>query len=199
MLVNSDKDNNENNDEEEFVNFYSISDERMKELGQILKTPKSRRIYQLLIKKELHAKEIGIIIDCDENPRLPNLTHHLKKMARIGLLKTKIKNKNGHQVMYYKAVKYLMIVPEEDFEIASKSKTLKTTFRKVFKIATIGLVTMGSYFLTKPETIIYDGAGNFLVNPVNVEVIIPFIVLGTAIGIERIITYYFKTRSIFIK
>ena len=55
MLVESDENTEER---EEFVKFYANSDERMKELGQILKTPKSRKIYQLLIHNELHAKEI---------------------------------------------------------------------------------------------------------------------------------------------
>ena len=57
-----------------FINIFSNTDTRMKELGQILKTPKSRKIYQILMDKELHTKEIGVILENSENPRLPNLT-----------------------------------------------------------------------------------------------------------------------------
>ncbi len=130
-----------------FINIFANTDSRMKELGQILKTPKSRKIYQILMDKELHTKEIGVILENSENPRLPNLTHHLKKMTKIGLLKSTTKMKNGHALTYYKAVNYLLIVPAKDIDTAKKSKTLLSTLRKVFKISSIGASTVLSYFL----------------------------------------------------
>jgi len=138
VLVNSEKDDNF---DENFVKIYANTDTRMKELGQILKTPKSRRIYQILLDQELHTKEIGIIIDKQPNPRLPNLTHHLKKMTKIGLLTSSSKIKNGHLLTYYKAIPMIMIVPEKHIEKAQTSKTLKNSLKKIFKIGMVGVVT----------------------------------------------------------
>ena len=52
---------------DDFVKIYANTDARMKELGQTLKTPKSRKIYQILMDKELHTKEIGVILTKDES------------------------------------------------------------------------------------------------------------------------------------
>lgn len=188
--------NSEFNDE--FINIYANTDKRMQEIGQVLKTPKSRRIYQILMNKELHTKEIGIILDNDPNPRLPNLTHHLQKMTKIGMIKSTTRIKNGHYLTYYKAVKYLMIVPEADIDVACKSKTLKTTMKKVFKIASIGIATISSYLMIHTEFfpskgIIFGEIGDSL------EFTIPTLVLAGSIGIERMFNFFNKRRSIKIE
>ena len=144
MVAQKDHGNNDN-----FIKIYANNDQRMKELGQILKTPKSLKIWQILQEKELHTKEIGMILENEPNPRLPNLTHHLKKMINVELLTSTKKMKNGHALTYYKAIKYVMIVPSDKAEIANKSKTLKSTLRKVFKISAIMTPSVASYFLIK--------------------------------------------------
>ena len=124
---------------DDFIKTFALDDKHIQELGQIIRTPKSRKILEILNGKEMHNKEIGKILDQDDNPRLSNLTHHLKKMTRVGLLKATLKQKNGHQIYYYTASPYILIVPNGDIEIAKKSKTLKWAFRKVFKISTLVL------------------------------------------------------------
>lgn len=175
-----------------FINIFSNTDARMKELGQIFRTPKSRKIYQILMDKELHTKEIGIILENSENPRLPNLTHHLKKMTKIGLLRSTTKMKNGHALTYYKAVKYVLIVPAEDIETAKKSKTLKSVFRKVFKITLIGSATVSSYFLLHQSSPIIHDAPHFFVQHLqhNLEITIPLTILVTGIGIVRLANFF---------
>jgi len=88
-------DSNVSNDID-IVKIYSNDDEKMQKLGHILGTPKSRKIYGILIDKELNAKEIGKLIDNEDNPRLPNLIYHLDKMVDIGLLtvEQRIQRKN---------------------------------------------------------------------------------------------------------
>ncbi len=186
--------------DDDFVKIYANTDARMKELGQTLKTPKSRKIYQILMDKELHTKEIGVILTKDENPRLPNLTHHLKKMTKIGLLTSTSKMKNGHALTYYKAVKYLIIVPEQDIAVALKSKRLKNTLRKVFKISAITLPAISSYFLIKfLENMPLEGTTHVSSQATHLEFIIPMVILGSAIGIERITNFFNRRHSISIE
>jgi len=190
----------ENDPIDNFVKIYAITDARMKELGQTLKTPKSRRIYQILMYKQLHTKEIGMILDQEENPRLPNLTHHLKKMTKIGLLTSTTKIKNGHPLTYYKAVKYLLIVPEKDIVVAQKSKTLKTAMRKVFKISAIMIPSAASYFLIKfLQTMPFEQTTHVSAQITHLEFLIPMGILGTGIVIERMHNFFNIRRSISVE
>ena len=184
-----------------FINIFSNTDTRMKELGQILKTPKSRKIYQILMDKELHTKEIGIILENSENPRLPNLTHHLKKMTKIGLLASTTKMKNGHALTYYKAIPYVLIVPAKDIDIAKKSKTLKSVFRKVFKISLIGIPTTLSYFLLSELTVIAHNGPHLLIQHLhhNLQITIPALILASGIGVERLVNFFNMRHSIIVE
>ena len=190
----------ENDPIDNFVKIFAITDARMKELGQILKTPKSRRIYQILMEKQLHTKEIGIILDNDENPRLPNLTHHLKKMTKIGMLTSTIKMKNGHPLTYYKSVNYVIIVPEKDIAVALKSKTLKTALRKVFKISAILIPTVASYFFIKfLENMPLEKTEHVSSQTTYFEFIVPMGILVAGIGIERMLNFFNRRHSISIE
>jgi len=183
-----------------FVKIFAITDARMKEIGQILKTPKSRKIYQILMDNELHTKEIGMILENHENPRLPNLTHHLKKMTKVGMLTSTIKMKNGHPLTYYKAVNYVLIVPEKDIKAAQKSKTLKTAMRKVFKISAIAAPSIGSYFLIKfLETMPLEKTEHVSSQVTYFEFIVPMGILAAGIGIERMLNFFNRRHSIKIE
>ena len=195
MVAQKDHGNNEN-----FIKIYANNDQRMKELGQILKTPKSLKIWQILQENELHTKEIGMILENEPNPRLPNLTHHLKKMIKVQLLTSTQKMKNGHALTYYKAIKYVMIVPSDKAEIANKSKTLKSTLRKVFKITAIVTPSVASYFLIKfLENMPLQGTSHVSSQSTYLEFLVPLVLLGAAIGIERISNFFNRRRSMFIE
>ena len=145
----------ESDDEfDEKVIIYSNNDERIHELGQILRTPYSRKIFHLLSDKELHAKEIGKIINQEENPRLPNLIHHLNKMVSVGLLNVTVTKKNGHKLRYYKAIPIIVLVPEKHYEKTINSKTIKNSFKKILKFAAVGIAGLLSYFTLPRETVL---------------------------------------------
>lgn len=127
-------------DFDKFVKIFSNTDESMKEIGQILKTPTSRKIYKILQKQSCHTKEIGKILEGIDNPRLPNLLHHLKKMTRVGLLQTDIRIKNGHALTYYSAIKILIIVSENNLQTAKNSADLRNTIKNVFQLGAIALI-----------------------------------------------------------
>jgi len=119
------------------VKIYSNMDEQMTMLGQILTVPKSRKIYSILIEKELTIKEIGQIIDNEENPRLPNLFYHLHKMVNIGLVRKTQKQQRGsrHKLIYYKAVPIIIIASQYYYEQTIKNKSLAKTIENFFETA----------------------------------------------------------------
>jgi len=137
------------------IKIYTNNDEWIRDLGNILATPKSRKIYQILIDNELNAKEIGKLLGNEENPRLPNLIYHLDKMAKIGLLtvKKRQQRKHGHVLRYYKAISVIIIVPPDGFEKIKNSKTLLNAFTKVFKFSIVifGIFISSSFFRYMPS------------------------------------------------
>lgn len=175
----------ENNDDfDEHVKIFGLTDKKMQEIGQILRTPKSRQILQILSTQELNAKEIGKIIDNDDNPRLPNLHHHLNKMMNVGLItsRKKLQRKNGHVLNYYKAASYILIVPDEQYEKATKSKTLKNTFKSVFKIAAIGVPALIVYNTQN----IFWSSMDLKEDGIEASFFLPSLVIISGLIIERI-------------
>lgn len=177
----------DNNIKEEFVKVYSLDDKSMKELGQVIKTFKSNNIFQLLATRELHAKEVGKILDpTDTNPRLPNLHHHLNKMVEIGLLSSVTREKNGHKLQYYKAKsEMILLVPEKYYDKAVKSKTLKNTFKNVFKFGGgIGLISFCGLLISY---IFVNNTSLHTAAPITSNVDIPIVVFFIIFGIGLII------------
>lgn len=176
------------------LKIFSNDDEKMQKVGQILTSPKSRKIYGILIDCELNAKEVGKLVDNDENPRLPNLIFHLDKMVDAGLLivEKKMQRKRGHVLKYYKAVPFILIVPPQHIEKAQSSKTLKNTFKTVFKFGMIGFAAILTH--TYFDGLIYldvDGLTDF-----NKYTPLVYASLVAAVGLtaERLYTY-FKNRQ----
>lgn len=112
------------------VKIYSNTDKHMKELGQILATTKSCKIYTLLIEKEMSLKELGRKLDNADNPRLPSIVFHLNKMVNVGLVEkyTRKSKKGGHESAYYRAIPIIVIVPPEYLKKLSQNKVLKFIF-----------------------------------------------------------------------
>jgi len=113
------------------LKIYSNDDERIQLLGQILRTSTSRKIYQLLIENQLNAKEIGKVLYKIDNPRLPNIIHHLHKMVEIGLITSekKLQRKKGHTLTYYKAIPMILIVPKYHLDKVKSNNTLKSILK----------------------------------------------------------------------
>jgi len=123
------------------LKIFSNNDEKIKQVGQILTSNKSRKIYAILIDTQLNAKEVGKLVDNHDNPRLPNLIFLLNKMVDVGLLivEKKMQRKRGHLLKYYKAVPFILIVPPQHVEKAKSSKSIKNIFNTVFKFGIIGV------------------------------------------------------------
>jgi len=156
-----------------FISFFSTDDEKLQELGQILRTPTSRQIYNLLHGQELRNSEIARKLRDDTIPKLSNFTHHLQKMVDVGILVATKRPHNGRDLLFYTAVPYILITPPENTEKAKGSKTLKNVFRTVFKIGAIGIpgVLVGRFSLgaqNSPYLVdnIYPSLSDFFLDPI---------------------------------
>lgn len=125
----------------ENLKTYSNNDELLRQLGTILSTPKSRRIYSLLIEKEMYAREIAKVIENKQNPHLPGIKFHLIKMVEAGLVKveTKLQRKNGKHLKYYRAIPFILIAPSQYVEEIKKNKTIHNIFKNIFDNTSTGL------------------------------------------------------------
>ena len=167
-------------DEVDYLKIYSLDDEQMLQLGQIIKTFKSKKIFETLQNRELRAKEIGQLLEDDDNPRLPNIHHHLDKMVDIGLIASVTRMRNGHNLRYYTATsKMILLVPEKYYDKAIKSKTLKNTIKTVFKFAMLGVVAGGNALLS--SIFINSSTLDAAVSNSNDVVIPAFVFIGSLI------------------
>ena len=120
--------------EEEFI-IFSLDDENIDNLGKVIGTKYSRELLKITQNKELNLKEIAKIIENNENPRLPNPTHHKNRLEKLGLIVSRLKQqrKRGHTLKFYKGKKVIIIVPEEFIESIRNNSELKSALRNIFK------------------------------------------------------------------
>ncbi len=125
---------NDPSDEEEFI-IFSLDDENIDNLGKVIGTKYSRELLKITQNKELNLKEIAKIIENNENPRLPNPTHHKNRLEKLGLIVSRLKQqrKRGHTLKFYKGKKVIIIVPEEFIESIRNNSELKNALRNIFK------------------------------------------------------------------
>ena len=137
----------------EHVKIYSNDSELIKVLGSVFHNNKSRSMWLLLSSsnKEYYLKEMAVLIEKDENPRLPNYEYHIGVMVKAGIVLVRVKLHNKHRTKFYRAAPLVMLTAPHLYEKANKSKALKTTFHKVFKFAKfacIGIAGITTWFIS---------------------------------------------------
>ena len=70
------------NKENEYVVF-SLDDKEIDNLGKVIGTKYAREFLKITQKEELNLKEIAKKVENNENPRLPNPTHHKKRLEKL--------------------------------------------------------------------------------------------------------------------
>ncbi len=125
--------NNDLNDDDYIV--FSLDDTAIDNLGKVIGTKYSREFLKITQKEELNLKEIAKIVENNNNPRLPNPTHHKNRLEKLGLIKgtSKLQRKKGHTLNFYKGKKIIIIAPKELVDLVRDSPELKNTFKRVFK------------------------------------------------------------------
>lgn len=119
-----------NNSNENFIVF-SLDDEEINNLGKVIGTKYSREFLKITQNDELNLKEIAKRIENNENPRLPNPTHHKNRLEKLGLIEStlKLQRKKGHTLNFYIGKKIIIIVPEGLKELTQNNPELKKALK----------------------------------------------------------------------
>ena len=134
---------------DEYVKIYSNDSKQIKMLGSVFHNEKSRAMWLLLSSthNEFYLKEMAVIIEKIDNPRLPIYEHHIGTMVEAGIVLVRKKMHNKHMTKFYRAAPVILITTPQLYEKATKSKTLKNVFNKVFKFAAIGAATLSTVLI----------------------------------------------------
>ena len=86
-------------DFKEFVKIYSNDSKQIPLLGSVFHNKKSRAMWSLLSSthKEFYLKEMAVIIEKKENPRLPIYEHHIATMVDAGVVLVRDGMHNKHR------------------------------------------------------------------------------------------------------
>lgn len=119
-----------NNSNENFIVF-SLDDEEINNLGKVIGTKYSREFLKITQNDELNLKEIAKRIENNDNPRLPNPTHHKNRLEKLGLIEStlKLQRKKGHTLNFYNGKKIIIIVPEGLKKLIQNNPELKKALR----------------------------------------------------------------------
>jgi len=117
------------------LKLYSNANEKqLEDVGSVLHNKKSRKMWILLTNtgKEFYLKEMAVIIENQENPRLPIYEHHIKIMVRCGLVLIRKKLHNKHMTKFYRSSPALLITTPKIYEkLQNNEAFLKELFKDV--------------------------------------------------------------------
>jgi len=124
------------------VKVFHITEESLKELGELLSQKTSRDIIRVLIEQEMYVNEISNKLDL----RVSLVIHHLEKIKKLGLLDITSKpiNKRTKDHMFYKFNKNIFI----DTEIPQTENRLSKIFHPAVRFAAIGIITASVFMIT---------------------------------------------------
>ena len=181
---------NKSKDGNDKIEIFSISDNKIKFLGEMFSNDTSRQILILLIKKEMTTSEIS------EKTQLSFslVIHHLNKMIQVSIVEVSRigKNTKNHDVKFYSAKPGILILPENASQKAKESKSFSKSLKSIMKFAVIGIVSIASYVLTQPppsdELLFASGD--------EINLTWPLLVIIFGLIIERIITELKKRKKV---
>jgi DNA-binding transcriptional ArsR family regulator len=138
-------DNLLNND---IVVLYSTEDEKIELLGKLLITHTARIILTNLFSDTITAEKLSEKTDIS----LQLVIFHLKRLQELGIVKViKIeKNSKGHDMKYYTASKFAIVVlPPKVIEKAKNSKLLRRSFNLIYRLTAVSITAISSWFITQ--------------------------------------------------
>lgn len=176
-------------DFKEYVRIYSNDSKRITLLGSVFHNKISREMWLLLSSthKEFYLKEMAVIIENNENPKLPNYEYHIGKMVEAGIVLVRIKLHNKHNTKFYRAAQVVMLTPPKHYEKAIKSKTLKNTLNQVFKFGVtfgaIAVAALSSHVFVEffSSSALSSGSPNYT---------IPLVVIILGLAAERVYSHF---------
>lgn len=127
------------------IEILSTDDDKIKAIGEILSTDKSRKILTHLFNNSLSANELSQKTEMS----LPLVMYHLKKMQDAGVVKiTNVgRNSKSHDMKFYTIDKFaIVILPDQMSKPAKTSKSLFNSFTRIHRMATLGAACVAAWF-----------------------------------------------------
>jgi hypothetical protein len=123
------------NDHDNFI-IFSLDDEEIDNLGKVIGTKYSREFLKITQKEELNLKEIAKRVENNENPRLPNPTHHKNRLEKLGLIigTSKLQRKKGHTLNFFKGKQIIIIAPKELVDKLENNLELQNVLNNIASI-----------------------------------------------------------------
>lgn len=127
------------------IKIFHIDDSSLKQLGELLGNETSRTIIKELIDKEYYTNELAKKLDIP----VSLVIHHLRKLEELDMVDIKQKKitKKGINRRFFR-IRSDMIIAKSTKEEETATMRIKNMFREGTKFCTIGLASVGSYFIT---------------------------------------------------
>ena len=132
------------------IQFFPANDDRLKILGEIFSNESSRKIFTLLLEKDLTimniSKEAGISANL--------IIHHLKKMVQLDIvtITRETTNSRGNPLRFYRAKSSIVIVSKDAINRAVTSKSLQDALGRITRFSAVGLAGIFTWIITNSQS-----------------------------------------------
>ena len=137
------------NEFDDKIEILFTDNEKIKLIGEILSNESSRKILEYVFDDAMTANQLAL----KTGITLSVVIHHLKKMQELSIVKiNKIeKNSKEHDMKYYKAAKFAVIIlPSKASAKAKVSKSLHNSLKKIYMVIAIGIATLIPWIVVRP-------------------------------------------------
>lgn len=136
--------------EDQNFQVFPNDDDRLKILGEIFSNESSRKIFTLLLEKELTIMEISKELGISANLTI----HHLKKMigSNIVSITKETKNSRGRPLRFYRAKSAIVIASKDTLNHAKSSKSLLKTLENITRFSVIGIAGIFTWIITNSNS-----------------------------------------------
>jgi predicted transcriptional regulator len=119
-------------------------------LGEIFSNESSRKIFTLLLEKELTIMEVS-----KESGISANLIiHHLRKMISSNIVSVtkETKNSRGRPLRFYRAKSAIVIASKDALNHSKPSKSLRKTLEEITRFSMIGIAGVFTWIITNSHS-----------------------------------------------
>jgi hypothetical protein len=136
--------------EKQNFQVFPNDDDRLKNLGEIFSNESSRKIFTLLLEKELTIMEVS-----KESGISANLIiHHLRKMISSNIVSVtkETKNSRGRPLRFYRAKSAIVIASKDALNHSKPSKSLRKTLEEFTRFSMIGIAGVFTWIITNSHS-----------------------------------------------
>lgn len=136
--------------EDQNFQVFPNDDDRLKILGEIFSNESSRKIFTLLLEKELTIMDISKTLGISANLTI----HHLKKMvsSNIVSITKETKNSRGRPLRFYRAKSAIVIASKDALNHAKTGRSLRKTLEDITRFSVVGIAGVFTWIITNSHS-----------------------------------------------